>query len=469
MEVLEQVRDYCAEYDLLKAGEVNLLAVSGGSDSVALLYILHSLAPEIGFEISVAHLEHGLRGSDSLDDQRFVKKLSEELGVVFHTKSVDVQESRRRGEDVKEVVKESVEEAARRLRYDFLFGLLQAEGYSNIATGHTLDDNVETVLFRMISGTGASGFSGILPRAGKVIHPLLCLSREHIGYRTDMTNYDRRYPRNRIRHEVTPVLRDINVRYREHIQRLVDIVREESNLVDRVAKEQLEKVIVERTLDTVKLSCREFLDLDPAVRRRAIIRIAEHLSSRAGFLHRTYFDRIHLPYKIINSLTECDPNGNRTLYRKGLLDVRVEYGMLVFKKRVVTEQDKTYLYCVEKIDSPVRIGEVQREAVFRIRDQVEAFENSKLYFDYRKLKFPIVIRSRKKGDRISLVNLGSKKIKSLFIDEKVPKDLRQSVPIIESNGEICGVFLSICGKKNRCASQVMITAGTKKILECELV
>lgn len=295
------------------------------------------------------------------------------------------------------------------------------------------------------------------------------IEAENLEYRTDMTNYDRRYPRNRIRHDVTPVLRDINERYREHIQRLIDIVREESDLVERVAKEQLEKVIVERTLDTVKLSCREFLDLEPAVRRRAIIRIAEHLSSRAEFPHRTYFDRIHLPYKIINSLAECDPNGNRTLYRKGSLDVRVEYGMLVFKKSVVRTQDKTYLYYVKNIDNPVRIDELQREAVFRIRDQVETFENSKLYFDYRKLKFPIVIRSRKKGDRISLVHLGSKKIKSLFIDEKVPKDLRQSVPIIESNGKICGVFLSVCGKKNRCAARVMITAGTKKILECELV
>ena len=465
MDIIERVRNYCLEKNLLNTGDRIILAVSGGPDSVMLLHILHSFCPEIGVEIAVAHIEHGLRGPDSLDDQQFVKRLTGELGLEFHTKSVSVPDIRHRGE--------SVEEAARRVRYEFLFDLLKTTGSDKIATGHTLDDSVETVIFRLVTGTGPSGFSGILPRTGSVIHPLLAVTREQImsyllvkdlEYRTDRTNFDLRYPRNRIRHDIIPVFRGINERYREHIQQLADIVREESDLFESIARENLSKVLVDWTDDAVSIKHREFLAFEPAVRRRIIIEVVRNLLSEAGTA-----DRAYLPHKVIRFLAEYDDIGNKVLYQKGGFAVQLEYGMLLFKKSVVNVQYKPYLYSVEETGIPVPIKEIKRTAIFRKRDQVETFENNKLYFDYHKLKFPIVMRSRKEGDSIYLGNLGSKKIKSLFIDEKVPKEARERVPIVESNGEICGIFLSICGKINRCAARFMISHYTKKILECELV
>ena len=364
MDIIERVQNYCLSKNLLNTGDRIILAVSGGPDSVTLLHILHSFCPEIGVEIAVAHIEHGLRGVDSLDDQQFVKRLTGELGLEFHTKSVSVPNIRHRSE--------SVEEAARRVRYEFLFDLLKTAGYNKIATGHTLDDSVETVLFRLVTGTGPSGFSGILPRTGSVVHPLLAVTREQImsylsvqdlEYRTDPTNFDLKYPRNRIRHDIIPAFRRINERYREHIAQLADIVREESDLIENIAREKLSKVLIDWKDDAVSVKHREFLAFEPAVRRRIIIEVVGKLLSGTGSADRPY-----LPYKVIKFLADYDDAGNKVLYRKGSFAVQLEYGMLLFKKSVVSVQYKPYLYYVKGTGSPVPINEIKRTAIFHSRD-----------------------------------------------------------------------------------------------------
>lgn len=465
MEIIQAVREYCVRNGLLSMGDRIMLAVSGGPDSVALLYILHSLAGETGLEIAVAHLEHGIRGEESLEDGKFVKEQAAKLGLTFHSRSVVLADVRRKNE--------SLEEAARRVRYSYLVDLLLKTGFSTIATGHTLDDNIETLLFRLVTGTGPSGAQGILPRNGKVIHPLLSatrgeiieyLSSQGIGYRTDRTNDDIRFPRNRIRRKVVPVLKEVNNSYHEHIQHFLDIVGEENRFMARAAAEALERLSVTMTDDVVSLAYAGFMALDPPLRRRVILEVKRRLFHGTGDPGDFY-----IPFGALKYLSEYNGSGSRTLYRKGPLLVQLQYDTLLFKKNLVTLKDKPYLYYVEDTGGPVLIDEIQRTAVFRIRGRVETFDNSKLYFDYRKLKFPIVIRNRKEGDRICLDNLGTKKVKSVLIDGKVPRDLRDTVPIIESGGEIIGMFLERFGMANRCASCVMVTNHSDKILECELV
>jgi tRNA(Ile)-lysidine synthase len=465
MEIIQEVREYCARNGLLGRGDKILLAVSGGPDSAALLHILHLLAGETGFEIAVAHLEHGIRGKESLGDRMFVKEQSGKLGLPFFSRSVVMAEVQKRNE--------SLEEAARRVRYSFLFKLLNRTGFSTIATGHTLDDNIETLLFRLVSGTGPAGAVGILPRNGKVIHPLLSVTREEImdylsshdfEYRTDKTNYDRRYPRNRIRHEVVPVLKEVNIRYREHMQHFMDIVGGEYRFMDRAAAQALDRLAVEMTDDAVSLSYAGFKALDPALRRRVILEAKKRLFSGTDDAGGFY-----IPFRVLQYLSEYHGSGSRTLYRKGPFSVQSRYETLLFKKNIVKQKDYPYLYYVEEMGGLVLIDEIQRKAIFRIRGHIETFDNKKLYFDYRKLKFPIVIRSRKEGDRICLHNLGTKKVKSLLIDGKVPRDLRGTVPIIESSGEVIGIFLDRFGMANRCATGFMVTNRTDKILECGLV
>lgn len=465
MELIHKVREYCSRNGLLSMGDGILLAVSGGPDSVALLHVLFSLSKETGFEIAVAHLEHGIRGEESRGDLIFVKEQSETLGLSFYSESVVTEEVRKRDE--------SLEEAARRVRYDYLVTLLHRTGLNKIATGHTLDDNIETLLFRLITGTGPQGARGILPKSGKIVHPLLSVTREEIidylsrhdiGYRTDETNFDRRYPRNRIRHEVVPVLKETNVRYREHMENFIRIVGEEHRFMERTAAEAFDRLTVEKTGDTVSLEYAGFMALDPVLRRRVILEAKERLFSGTDDEGGLY-----IPFKALLYLSEYHGTGSRTLYKKGPFLVQLRYTTLLFEKNLVKRRYKPYLYYVEDTGGPVFIDEIKRRAVFRIRGHVETFDNSKLYFDYRKLKFPIVIRSRKEGDRISLHNLGTKKVKSLLIDGKVPRDLRGTVPIIESGGEVIGIFLDRFGMANRCAAGFMVTDRSDTILECGLV
>ncbi len=290
------------------------------------------------------------------------------------------------------------------------------------------------------------------------------LSRHDIGYRTDKTNYDRRYPRNRIRHEVVPVLKAVNVRYREHMQHFLDIFGEEHRFMVRAAAEALERLTVAKVDDAVSLAYTGFMALDSALRRRVILEAKERLFHGADGAGCCY-----IPFRVLQYLSEYHGTGSKTLYRKGPFLVQLRYETLLFKKNLVKQKDKPYLYYVEDTGGPVLIDEIQRTAVFRIRGQIETFDNRRLYFDYRKLKFPIVIRNRKEGDRICLQNVGTKKVKSLLIDSKVPRDLRGTVPIIESGGEIVGIFLDRFGMANRCAAGVMVTNRTDKILECGLV
>ena len=464
MDIIKRVKEYCKKNSLLQRGDRVIIAVSGGPDSTALLHILSSLAGETGFEVAVAHLEHGIRGEESLADSAFVREEAANLGLPCHTRSVVTGNLRKKSE--------SLEEAARRVRYGFFFELCAEKGFTTIATGHTLDDNIETFLFRIATGTGPSGAVGMQSRNGRVVHPLLSVTREEvvaflrkrdIPYRTDSTNLDRRYPRNRIRYDVVPGLRKVNGRYRENVQRFMDIVGEEDRYMASAAAGALEGLIMDKTGDAVSLSHKAFRTLDPALRRRVILGVKTLLfpdtEGDSGF---------YIPFEALRYIAEYRGTGSRTLYRKGPLLVRFSYGRLLFEKNLVTPEDKPYLYYVDGTGGPVLIDEIQKKAVFRIRGHVEAFDNSKLYFDYRKLKFPIVIRNRKDGDRIRLQKLGTKKIKSLLIDAKVPGNLRGTVPIIESEGEVVGILLHQFGLANRCAARVMVTDGTDKILECGL-
>ncbi len=465
MDVIDQVRSFCLQNNLVNSGEKILLAVSGGPDSVALLYIFHSLQTELHIEIAVAHLEHGLRAVDSLEDQAFVRSISEKLGVSFYTKNMNIKEMKRQDE--------SPEEAARRVRYQYFSEVLVMIGYDKLATGHTLDDNVETILYRLITGTGPSGFVGILPKFRNIIHPLLNVNREQIidyltqnglEYRIDKTNYDPIIVRNKIRSTIIPALESINSKFKEHILNFTKIIQDENNIINRLVTDKMKSILLENGENKVKVRYQDFLSLEKAIKKRIIIKIIEGFAVSDGVFKRSY-----IPYRIVDYLSDCETKGNKTIYQNDLFSIQKEYEALIFKKRVVNDLNKTYLYYIEDTVNPVFIREINRKIVFHERSKIDSFEENRLYFDYHKLKFPLIIRNRKNGDRISLVNIGSKKLKSIFINDKVSKDEREKIPIILSNNEICGIFCSFYGKKNRSSEKYLITGSTERILECELV
>jgi tRNA(Ile)-lysidine synthase len=465
----EQVRRFCADHALLQHGDRVLLAVSGGPDSMALLQLLMKLSGEFQLVIGIAHVHHGLRGADADMDQRFVRDTARRLSLPFHTTRIEVNSSRERGE--------SPEGAARRLRYQYLLHILYTAEYGKLATGHTLEDNVETILYRLISGTGPGGAGGMYPRSGPVIHPLLELGKDRliqylqlnrITYRIDRTNFDWNIPRNRIRHEILPLLDRINRRYREHFHSFASLQRDENRLLDDLAHNALSEVLEYRSESVVQIRFRQFRELDCALRRRIIMIVHGDLTSSLRNYQRRY-----LSFRVLDRLASDTSPGNKILYQNDDITVRKEYSLLVLEKRVVDTGAEGYLYAVHTTDDSIAMAEIAKELVFKLTTdrkifESSAFEKQKIYLDYDRIRLPLIVRCRKAGDRISLQNLGHKKLKDLFIDHKVSGDIRNRVPVLESDGEVVGVFCSYYGEDNRVAIRCRITNRTERVLVGEL-
>jgi tRNA(Ile)-lysidine synthase len=467
--IFHNVREFCVKNDLVEKGDRILLAVSGGPDSTALLHIFYELKKSLDLDLGVAHVNHGIRGSDADLDQQFVEKLAAELGLPFYFHKVQVASLRRK--------RESPEESARRVRYQFLLDRLHSLKFDKLATGHTLEDNIETVLYRLATGTGPGGASGIQPRIGPVIHPLLELSRkrilkylqdEGINYRIDGTNLDRSVPRNRIRHEILPVLEHINRRYREHFGTFAMVQRAENVLLDRLAQSGLDTVLEDHDGSAYVIRYSMFVELELAIRRRIVLHLYDLLTDSKFELRKGY-----MPFKVLDRIAAGDVEGNKTIYQNNLVTVKKEYDHLMFKKRVVDIRASGYLYHVHEIGSTQPIPEIGKLLNFSLWKNVRLFENGcferdKIYLDYDRIELPIIVRSRKPGDRIRLKDVGRKKLKDLFIDQKINKSSRDRVPILECNDEIIGVFCSFYGLDNRVSEGFMITDRTENVLVGEL-
>lgn len=465
MDIITQVKDFCSRNQLLEYGDKLVLAVSGGPDSIALLSVMCSLKNDFSLGIAVAHLEHGLRAQESRKDQNFVREICDTLHVPFYTKNVDILGLKSR--------EESLEEAARRVRYDFLYRILERIGFSKIATGHTLDDNIETIIFRLLSGTGPEGFTGIKPICNKVIHPLLTqtketlinyLNDEKIPFMTDESNADTIIRRNKIRHELIPIFKEVNINFKNHILNLIKIIGEEDAILKEEVTKIIDTLILKRTDKEIDIDLLKFNALQNAMKRRIVIRVFNILSSDSPS-HK----KLYIPFAGIDCIVNMKTDSNKLLYYNELICIRKEYDQLIFEKRVVTDDNKKYLYIVDGLNNPVQIKEIKKILRISLQNRVTVFEEKKLFFDFNKLAFPLIIRNRRNGDRIYLKNLGDKKLKTIFINDKVPIKVRNAVPVVMSSDEIAGVFCSFYGKQNRISENYKVTESTKKVLVCELI
>jgi tRNA(Ile)-lysidine synthase len=234
------MNDLPIDTKLLKPGMRLAVGVSGGADSVALLRALHGRSGPLGLVLHVAHLHHGLRGAEADGDLEFVRALAVELGLPFHEARVDVGNLRGKSGAEAQRAGESIEEAARRLRYGW-FRRLMAEGeVEAVATAHTLDDQAETVCAKFLRGAWTEGLSGIHPvvefAEGRIVRPLLGATRREVeeylnalgqGWREDSSNRDAAFTRNRIRHELLPLLEEWNPRLKEHLAQMAVLARDE--------------------------------------------------------------------------------------------------------------------------------------------------------------------------------------------------------------------------------------------------
>ena len=235
--MLEQVRTLTREYDMLPPGGTVLCAVSGGADSMCLLHLLWQLGEAEGFQVAAAHYNHNLRGAESTRDEDFVRQQCQKWHIPLAVGSGDVAgQAARQGT--------GVEETARAMRYDFLQQAAAEMGACRIATAHNADDNAETLLLHLVRGSGLQGLTGIPPRRGDIVRPLLTVPRAEIvsylethgiAFVEDSSNADSRYTRNYLRHQVMPLLRACNPRLTEHLGQTIRHLRQDNDYLNAQA------------------------------------------------------------------------------------------------------------------------------------------------------------------------------------------------------------------------------------------
>lgn len=427
-----KVEQMIRKYRLLDQGDMVLAAVSGGADSTGLLAILLELRQACSFRVALAHFNHRLRESAE-DDEQFVISLAQKYSLPLYLGR----------EDIRAYAKEqklNLEEAGRERRYDFLRKTASKIGATKIATGHTMTDQAETFLMRLLRGSGPQGLGGISPVVdGLIIRPLLGVKREEIEnylhsrgmkYRTDESNLDRRFLRNRIRRFLIPYLRDhYEPQIVAHLSRLSDILREEDEFLEKAAKKKAGKAVVERK-DKILLKARCLDSFPPSLARRVVRR----------FLRQTQGDLRRISFRDIESLRRLG-EGNE-LHLPGKLIFRREKG-LIFQKE---KQDRAvhYEYAWDG-RSELTIPEVGLHFAGRKvpAEQVLAppyDDEKRACLDSAKLIFPLIVRSRRQGDRYHPFGApGRKKLKEIMRARGVPLSERSSHPVFLSGGKIIWV------------------------------
>ncbi len=466
MDILTKVLKTIKKYNMIEKNDKVILAVSGGPDSIAMLYLMNELHNELECSLHVAHLDHCLRGEESEADAEFVKEQASKLNIPITIEKLDV----------KNMItdKESLESGARRIRYDFFKKVMSDVQANKVAQGHTADDQAETVLMRLLRGSGTRGLGGIPPiRDNIYIRPLIEISRKEVeAYllninvqpRWDSSNLSTEYDRNRIRHELIPILES---RYCPNIksilQQTAEILRTEDEFLDTLAREAICQCVEsdDETKDFFKSPLTSLSrigkQIQPAKEKdkggflkritiqtdelkkyhisiqRRIIRIA--IESILGDLNRYEFHHI----EEIMSLVKTGKTGSFISLPRGIIAEK-SYGKILIKfydkavndpfDFIVNVPGETEIPCLGlKITTSIGKGNVYSKEVYRKT------------FDYDVIEGEIHLRNRREGDRFQPLGMSStKKLKEYLIDEKAPRSQRDRIPILTDGNKIMWVI-----------------------------
>lgn len=467
----EKILETIQKHNMLSSGDRVVVGVSGGPDSLTLLHILMSLQERYNLSLYIAHFNHRLRGEESDKDAEFVRKLAEDLPLPFLIEEGNL------GELVKEK-KLTLEEAAREARYLFYFKATEKFRAQKIALGHNADDQVETILMRFLRGSGLEGLTGIPPVRGKIIRPLIECSREEIEeycrknkieYRIDSTNREPIYFRNKIRLELLPLLIDqYNKNIKNNLLNLQIIVGEILQYLQKETEEIFTEIVEIREGEKAVIDLTRMSSLPLVFKRRIIRKMIEEVKGDLNSINFIHIDRIL-------RLTD-DYSGEKELYLpKALRAKRVYQQLMVYKDSF------SNLYSPDDLSSfwayflsvpgyteikPLKMRVEIKELNFKEAETSLSYQKKKspLKFteviDQEKVKLPLKIRNRRRGDYFYPLKLGGKKkVKEIFIDHKIPKSKRDLIPIlVDAEDKILWVV------GIRLDERVKITTDTRKIL-----
>ena len=445
-----RVRKFILDNNLFRAPRPLVIGVSGGPDSLSLLYALHRLSPKLGLELHVAHFNHALRGPASDSDAQFVRAQAESLGLPFSTAKEHVK-SRPKGHS------RSLEEQAREARYNFLARVVHEQDAMGTAIAHTSDDQAETILLHLIRGTGLRGFVGMKPvseatsPAGigfTLFRPLLDVTRVqtesyckalNLAPRTDHTNLLPETLRNRVRLELLSQLRQYNPRISDALIRFSESASLDLSFIQSQVNE-ISTNLVEQFESGLTISRRKLSDIHPALRRRVLSSALEMLSGGP-----TDIEGAHVTS--LESLAAGDTGGELDLPNG--IRAYLGYEYLILTRGPAPSSTLPSQQSIPLPDKPQPIaipGETfipGWKITATIEESAPANRDLGPYtalFDMDRLTGPITVRRRRNGDRFTPLGMsGSKKLQDFLTDAKVPRHLRDSIPVVLSGNEIIWV------------------------------
>lgn len=441
----EKVESYLKRWNMIERGEHIVAGISGGADSVCLLFVLLRLQRSLGIRITAVHVNHMLRGKAADEDETFVKELCEDLKIPCRIFRIDVAEEARKR-------KCSEEETGREVRREIMQSVLDHESANKIAFAHHQGDNAETIIMNLCRGSQIKGMRGILPVIGNLIHPLLCLEKteieealteRNISWRIDATNLENDYTRNRIRNKIIKEMQEINPRTLEHIARMTEKMSELWEYMEGETGTYIKECVEER--EEGMLIRKKELEIIPKLFREEVIRrvigrvcesekdlMAVHIRMVLELMKKQAGRVVSLPYEV--------------------QAVRSYEGVIIRRKRSREKEEEEN----RKIGFRMRVFD-------RLADEKWPETPYTKWFDYDIIKNSLIMRTRREGDYITITEDGKRQtIKKFFINQKVPAEKRDKIPLIADGKEI----VWIVGYRQNKAYQ--ITEKTKRIVEIEV-
>lgn len=421
----------------LKKDDKVLLAVSGGIDSMVMLHLFF----KAGIKSGIAHCNFCLRGEESDKDEELVEHIASLYGMPFYSKRFNTSEyAESRGY--------SVQMAARELRYSWFEEIRSNNGYDYIATGHNLNDNVETVLINFIRGTGIAGLAGIKPVNGKIIRPVLFADREeirkyclenNIAFREDRTNAETKYIRNKLRHKVIPLLQEINPSVVTTLSENAGRINDAYELI-RYLVEGLKSEIITETTDKISLDISKL----------------QKWSGNSVFLHELFrtLGITDVPLKELRSVINGNTGSMVLTGGKRIIKNRNE--LLICPSLTV----KSEPYLIKDPEDFVMVPFIEKSEIIDLQEELKfSSDKSTAYLDFDKLKFPLVIRKWEKGDYFYPFGMNHrKKLSDFFTDNKISFIYKERIYVMLSAGDIVWVIGA------RTDNRYRITESTSRVL-----
>lgn len=442
--MLKKFKNFISQEDLFEKNDKILLTVSGGPDSVLLCELFH----RANYNFAIAHCNFNLRGKESDQDEVFVRNIAEKYNTTFFLKHFDTKKYANENGI-------SIEMAARDLRYNWFFELLEKENFKYIATGHHLDDQIETFFINILRGTGISGLHGIIPKKNNIIRPLLFAYRKNIEdfleenkipFRTDSTNNEVKFKRNKFRNIILPQLYDINKDFKKTIND--DIIRlKDAEIIYKTKVEEVRNSVLIKKNKEVLISIDELKKLNPL---------------------KTYLFEFLLPYNfnfstVKDIISVLDDISGKQFFSSSHRLIKDRKYMII--SELPEEKNKMDdVFFINKndvfIENPLSL---KLEKIINNKDFIISKDETIAAFDMDKLKFPLQLRKWNKGDSFCPFGMNmKKKLSDFFIDEKFSLLEKEKIWLLCSDNNI----IWIVGK--RIDNRYRITKNTRKIFKAFL-